>query len=143
MDRPPVVVAAGVILDAERRRVLLSFRRAEQDQGGLWEYPGGKVDGDETPLEALRRELLEELAIEPLRCHPLTVIEHDYGGKRVELHFFVVEAHRGSARAMEGQEIAWREVADLPAIAFPAANQPVAGVLSRWLRDRGTGGVGA
>ncbi|MGB0867491.1 MAG: hypothetical protein ACPGSC_13350, partial [Granulosicoccaceae bacterium] len=86
--------------------------------------------------ESLHRELQEELSISPVDCHPLCVVEHDYGRKVVRLHFFVVESFKGEPRSMEGQAFAWRAIEELPRIEFPEANKPVAQALNRWLSRR-------
>ena len=70
-----VHVAVGVIVDA-RRQILLTRRPDHVHQGGLWEFPGGKVEAGETLSKALKRELLEELAIAPLR----TAADHASAG---------------------------------------------------------------
>ena len=72
-----VHVAVGVILDAEQN-VLLTRRPEHVHQGGLWEFPGGKVESGESLATALQRELLEELDITPLKTTPLLEIQHDY-----------------------------------------------------------------
>lgn len=133
MTSETVVVAAGVLLNADRSHVLLSFRHAGQDQGQLWEYPGGKVEEGESADSALRRELQEELGIRPERSVLLDIVKHDYGSKRVELHFFVVTAFSGKPQAMEGQRFEWCALSELDSMDFPAANQGVAAKLMRWL----------
>ena len=66
----PVHVVAAVILDQDKR-VLIAQRPAEKHQGGLWEFPGGKVEPEESVKEALCRELEEELGIQPAEYAPL------------------------------------------------------------------------
>ncbi len=132
-EHSTLVVAAGVILDNTKTKTLLSFRHAHLDQGGLWEYPGGKVEAGETALTALSRELEEELAITPIKTSPLSVIKHTYSEKTVELHFFVVETFSGQPTAMEHQVFEWCELKQLANMEFPAANQPIAGQLQEWL----------
>jgi len=117
-------VAVGVILDPQRR-VLLSRRAQHLHQGGLWEFPGGKLEAGETLREALRRELREELGIDIGRTTPLLAVRHDYGDKRVLLDVHVVWDFRGEARALEDQPLAWVPADELAAYAFPAANLPI------------------
>ncbi|MAT94702.1 MAG: 8-oxo-dGTP diphosphatase MutT [Halioglobus sp.] len=119
-----VHVAVGVIVDAQRR-ILLSRRAADAHQGGLWEFPGGKVEDGEALGDALARELREELDIVPVRTSPLIQVRHDYGDKRVLLDVHVVWDFRGDARGVEGQPLAWVPVAELDSYDFPAANLPI------------------
>jgi len=128
-----VVVAAGVVLNKSRTHVLLSFRHAGQDQGQLWEYPGGKLEQGESAESALSRELEEELGITPESSYLLDVVVHSYGSKQVELHFYVVPSFAGEPRALEGQVFEWCAVDELASMAFPAANQAIAGKLTHWL----------
>lgn len=128
-------VAAAVILDSARARVLVARRNPGQHQGGLWEYPGGKCEAGEDQLAALERELHEELGITVQAATHLLDVDHAYIDKRVNLHFFVVDAFTGEPSGREGQEIRWVDLADLPTLAFPEANEPVARALNEWLRQ--------
>ncbi|HHX82285.1 MAG TPA: 8-oxo-dGTP diphosphatase MutT [Pseudomonadaceae bacterium] len=120
-EREVIHVAAGVILN-EHKEVLLALRPAHKHQGGLWEFPGGKVEAGEKVEDALARELMEELDLQVLACEPLLLTEHDYGDKQVCLDVWLVTAHAGEAVGREGQQLAWVPLAELPQRAFPAAN---------------------
>jgi len=124
-------VAAGVILN-ESGQVLLALRPPHKHQGGMWEFPGGKVEDGETVQAALRRELQEELNLLVDTCSPFLVIDHDYGDKQVRLDVWLVPSHRGTAHGREGQEIQWVAIADLPAYRFPAANHGIVTALLQW-----------
>ena len=76
-------VAAGLIF--RDGKLLITQRHADAHLGGLWEFPGGKVEADEAVAEALCRELQEELAITPLQTAPLIEVRHDYPDKSVLL----------------------------------------------------------
>jgi len=117
-------VAAAAIFD-DQRRVLLSKRPAHVHQGGLWEFPGGKLGESESVEEGLRRELQEELGITPVHTRPLIRIVHDYPDKSVLLDVWRVERINGVPRGLEGQQIQWVPVDQLPSYAFPAANLPI------------------
>ncbi len=116
-----VHVAVGVILD-QNDRVLIAKRAPGQHQGGLWEFPGGKVDAGESVEQALARELHEELAIGVRACRELLKVQHDYGDKSVLLDVWVVSQFTGVAHGNEGQEIAWVSIDTLCEYQFPAAN---------------------
>lgn len=119
-----VHVAAGVILN-ESNQVLLALRPLHKHQGGLWEFPGGKVEAGESVEQALARELLEELNLEVLACEPFLLTEHDYGDKQVCLDVWLVTAHAGQPVGREGQRLDWVALADLAGRQFPAANLPI------------------
>jgi 8-oxo-dGTP diphosphatase len=119
-----VHVAVGVILD-DRDRVLISRRATDAHQGGLWEFPGGKVEPGESLREALARELREELDIEIHGSEPLLAISHDYRDKAVLLDVHVVRGFSGQPRGLQDQPLAWVAADRLTDYPFPAANAPI------------------
>jgi len=123
-----VHVVAGIVRDT-RGHILISRRHEHLHQGGLWEFPGGKVEADESVGEALARELLEELAVTVLVAEPFRQIRHDYPDKSVLLDFWLVSEFSGDARGVEGQPIEWVSVAALRDYEFPAANVPIVDAL--------------
>ncbi len=131
----PVHVAVGVILDAEGR-VLLSKRADDAHQGGLWEFPGGKVEDGESVPAALERELREELSITPLRSSPLIEVSHDYGDKSVMLDVHMVWEFSGEPAGVEGQPLVWVAPIRLGDYDFPAANLPILRAVQRALADQ-------
>jgi len=114
-------VAVGVICD-EQGNILITRRSLHVHQGGLWEFPGGKVEAGETIAEALQRELLEEVGIQVITAVPLIKIRHDYGDRRVLLDVWRVTQFAGQACACEGQGLVWVTARRLDEFAFPAAN---------------------
>ena len=118
-----VHVAVGVILKGQQ--VFLTQRLKEAHQGGKWEFPGGKVEAEETVTQALARELKEEVAIDVLTCQPLIIIEHDYGDKKVLLEVFVVDNFLHEPNAQEGQQQGWFSLNELSALNFPEANTAI------------------
>ena len=134
-DMALVHVAVGVVLD-ENRRVLITRRATGSHQGGLWEFPGGKVEPGESLEQALARELREELGIEPVRTSPLLEVSHDYGDKRVLLDVHVVWEFTGRALGLENQPLAWVSCEALSQYRFPAANVPIVDAIRTLLADR-------
>lgn len=128
-----VHVAVGVILDAANR-ILITRRHDEAHQGGLWEFPGGKVEPEESVERALVRELREELGIEAGDMASLVVVQHDYGDKSVLLDVHTVRNFSGDARGLEGQPLQWVTVDELHEYDFPEANLPIAEAIRRLLK---------
>lgn len=121
---PRVHVAVGVIVNT-RGEILISRRHADSHQGGLWEFPGGKVEPGESVVEALQRELQEELGIDVLASRALLEVHHDYADKQVLLDVWLIDEFSGQAVGREGQPLCWCLPAELSRYDFPAANQPV------------------
>ncbi len=119
-----VHVAAAAIVG--RDGCILIARRPEHlHQGGLWEFPGGKVEAGETSAQALSRELHEELGIRPTASTPLIRIPFDYPDKRVVLDVWRVSAYDGEPRGREGQPLRWVPLDQLDDLPFPAANRRI------------------
>lgn len=116
-------VAVGVIL--REQQILLALRNAKQHQGGKWEFPGGKVEQDESVQQALARELQEEVAIEITQCQAFMQLEYAYPEKTVLLDIYLVTDFNGEPHGREGQPLRWVSIAELSEIAFPDANKPI------------------
>ena len=125
-----VHVAVGVIVDSAHN-VLITRRSQGAHQGGLWEFPGGKVEAGESLVAALKRELQEELGISIGRTSALLDIHHDYGDKQVLLDVHVVWDYSGEARSLENQPMAWVSPQALTQYAFPAANVAIVTALGK------------
>ncbi|MEH6560839.1 MAG: Nudix family hydrolase [Marinobacter sp.] len=124
-DVREVHVAVGVI--ARGGRVLIARRPDHAHQGGLLEFPGGKVEPGETVQAALAREISEETGLHiPLdSLHPVIGIRHDYGDKRVFLDVWRTDQAQGEAHGREGQPIDWVSPCSLRDEDFPMANRPI------------------
>lgn len=119
-----VHVAVGVIVNADGK-ILIAKRPVNVHQGGLWEFPGGKVDAGEMIEQALVRELYEELAIDVLASQPLIQIRHHYPDKSVLLDVHKITQFTGSPIGNEGQPVQWVDARALEKFEFPAANRPI------------------
>lgn len=123
-------VAVGVLLDSSDR-VLIARRHSGAHQGGLWEFPGGKLEKAESVFNALQREFEEELAVCIEAASPLMQVTHDYGDKRVLLDVWRVERYSGEPSAQEGQPLRWVSAAGLGDYRFPEANLAIVAMLQR------------
>ena len=128
----PVQVAVAIIQRKKQDNSIeyfLTKRLEEVHQGGKWEFPGGKVEANETVTQALARELKEEVAIEVLTCQPFMQIDHLYKGtktsKHVHLNIFIVDNFLGEPCAQEGQGEVWCSLAQLVELDFPEANRAI------------------
>lgn len=120
-----VHVVAAVIRNAQRD-ILLALRPTDKHMGGLWEFPGGKCEANESPQQALARELYEELGIViEKNPQPLIQVRHDYPDLQVLLDVYEVVRFSGQARGAEGQEVRWVAPHALSEYQFPAANRPI------------------
>ena len=117
-------VAVGVIKNSAGE-VLISQRAKTAHQGGLWEFPGGKLEENESAEQALKRELQEELGIVVQHCQPLITIRHDYADLSVLLIVFLVDNFTGVAIGREHQAIKWVLASELNNDAFPEANKTI------------------
>ncbi len=120
----PVHVAVAVLKDAQGR-VLLSRRPEHVHQGGLWEFPGGKLEPEEGILQALAREAREELGVEIVASYPLIRVNHRYPDKNVLLDVHMVTGFIGTPHGREGQPLAWVGTDEFDAYPMPAADHPI------------------
>ena len=117
-------VAVGVIVN-DRDEVLVAYRPKNKDQGGLWEFPGGKKGKDETIESALEREFLEEIGIQLESYSPMLKIKHDYKEYSVVLDVWMITEYSKIPVGVEGQTIEWRKVQSLNFKDFPEANKNI------------------
>lgn len=120
----PVHVAVAAIVDPDDR-VLITLRHKDSHQGGLWEFPGGKVEEGELVLQALRREIEEEVGLVIDGAEPLIRIHHDYTDKQVLLDVWLVTDFHGDAHGRENQQWQWVDKFRLDDFSFPLANGPI------------------
>ena len=124
MAGEPVHVAAGVITDSNGC-VLLARRLPDTHLAGKWEFPGGKLESGETPLDGLRRELWEELAVDVQDARPLISFEYRYPDKHVKLDVFRISQYSGELRAVEGHELDWVSADKLRTVDLLEADKPI------------------
>lgn len=120
-----IAVAVAVIFDSDGR-ILITQRPSHASHGGLWEFPGGKLEKGETALTALKREIKEEVGLDIFEAEPLTEIEHSYGDKDVLLLVYCIYKFVGIASCCESQiDFRWVEPARLNDFSFPQANEKI------------------
>ncbi len=107
--------------------MLLAQRPTGKPLAGMWEFPGGKVEPDETPEQTLIRELREELGIETQAAclAPLTFASHTYERFHLLMPLYVCRRYEGIARGHEGQAIKWVWARDLRTFPMPPADEPL------------------
>ncbi len=124
MSEPIRVSIALIDRDGEfliRRRPAL----LDSPMSGLWEFPGGKCEKNETPEEALRRECLEETGLHVRILELRRRIEHHYPHGYVQLHYFDCVTENPKAQPRPDSGFHWVEAAALPDLEFPEANEPI------------------
>ena len=131
-SKPLKLVAAAALIDVDGR-VLIAKRPQGKDLAGLWEFPGGKVEANETPETCLIRELDEELGVKVTSAclAPFVFTSHAYDSFHLLMPLFLCRRWEGFAVAREHEAIAWVRPTRLGDYPMPPADEP----LVAWLRD--------
>ena len=128
-DAQPVLVTAGILLKGE---AVLICQRHHSDRYGLqWEFPGGKVHDGEDLHAALRRELIEELAIEAEVGEEVFRLRHRYPDRYVEVVFLAVRSFRGTVENRVFEAVEWAPRRALPSYDFLEADRELVGRIAR------------
>jgi 8-oxo-dGTP diphosphatase len=127
-------VVAGAIFDGSH--VLIAQRPAGKHMAGGWEFPGGKVHSDEAAIEALKRELKEELNIDVLQVEWLCECAHQYPDRKVLLELWLIKEYSGSVIANEGQPLQWVPIDQLHTIEMLPADEPLVMALQKHHRKQ-------
>ncbi|HEY2682307.1 MAG TPA: 8-oxo-dGTP diphosphatase MutT [Steroidobacteraceae bacterium] len=123
-ERARIQVVAGVLVEPEGR-VLIAQRPLHKHLGGRWEFPGGKLEPGEQPVQGLTRELREEIGVLVHEARPLIRIQHEYADRDVDLHVWIVTRFEGEPVGLEGQQIAWCPRQALPQADLVPADKPI------------------
>ena len=118
-----VVTAALVI---EKGKVLIARRKTGDANGGKWEFPGGKLEENETPQECLRREIKEELGVDSVIGAFFDRSVYDYRSGTIELLAYYAELRSLDFFLTAHEEIRWVEVTKLDEFEFSPADIPFA-----------------
>lgn len=120
----PFSVVIGVILD-DQQAVLLAKRPDHKPFPGLWEFPGGKIEANETAVDALKRELHEELGIIVLNAKPFLQFAYAYPDRHIQFEVFLVTDFKGELRGCENQALEWVAQKALTRYTMPAASHRI------------------
>jgi 8-oxo-dGTP diphosphatase len=125
-----LIVTAAALIDRDGR-LLVQQRPEGKNMAGLWEFPGGKLEPDETPEAALIRELREELGIETdAAClAPATFASEPLGDRHLLLLLYICRKWRGTPQALEAAAIRWVRPVELHALPMPPADRPLIGLI--------------
>lgn len=125
-----VVHAAVAVLQREDGQVLLAERPEGKPWAGWWEFPGGKIEAGEAAVDALARELQEELGVVVTQATPWLTRHFEYPERQVQLHFFMVRAWDNEPQGCEGQRLSWQHPSSLSVGPMLPANEPILAALS-------------
>ena len=131
-DAPSLIphkkIGVGVIRNS-LGQILIDKRLDRGEMAGLWEFPGGKVEPNETVENCIKREIEEELGIEVSVGERLTTIEHKYPKFRVTLFVHYCRYIGGTPKTIECEEIRWVSVSEIDKYTFPEANYEIINLL--------------
>ena len=128
-DSNPVRVVAALIRAGDR--FLLTQRLEDTHLGGLWEFPGGKVEEGESLETTLRREIQEELGVKVEVGRPYLEQTHQYPDRRVHLHFFECRILEGSPECRQAAALMWARPEEMAGLELPEANRELVRKLHR------------
>jgi 8-oxo-dGTP diphosphatase len=130
MSHTETVDAAVAVLLRDDGKVLLGQRPEGKSWAGWWEFPGGKIEDGETAIEALQRELQEELGTSAIEAYPWLTRRFDYPERSVKLHFFMVRRWTAEPHGKEAQQLSWQAPESLTVGPMLPANAPILGALT-------------
>lgn len=118
------------VIRNEEGQILIDRRRKEGAMGGLWEFPGGKIEKHETVEECIAREIKEELAIEIVVGECLTIVNHTYPTFKITLFVHECQYISGKPQPLASDEIRWVNLEQMSQYNFPEANQAIIAILN-------------
>lgn len=119
-----IEVAIGLVFNPQQE-VLMAKRGAHQHLAGCWEFPGGKINQNETAIHGLKRELFEEVGLEVLKARSFLKCFPSYATKHLCLRIFWVDQYIGQPYSKEGQPVQWMPIHRMDQLKIPPANRPI------------------
>jgi 8-oxo-dGTP diphosphatase len=119
-----VDVVGAVIYDGASKKFLVTMRDRNRMRGGLWEFPGGKIDAGESPEEALKREILEELNCEIAVGKQVENYTYSYPELTVRLITYLCTIVSGEPQLSEHEDMKWVSKEEIEELNFPEADLP-------------------
>ncbi len=134
-----VLVSAAALIDADGR-ILLTQRPEGKHMGGMWEFPGGKVEAGESADDALRREMMEELGVDLCESclQPFTFVTHDYDDFSLLLLLYIARRWEGIPQSKEGQAMKWVYAHEMKSLPMPPADVPLVAMLRDYMPAKET-----
>jgi len=129
MSLKRITISVGIIRNAQKE-IFITQRDASSHMAGFWEFPGGKVEQGETPVQAVIRELQEEAGIVAEKPVLIKSLEHIFPDRVINLHFHLVEQWQGEPYGKEGQPMRWVPQTELKVEDFPPANESIVKALN-------------
>lgn len=121
----PFIHVVALVLENAQGEILVSKRAQDKHQGGLWEFPGGKIEAGETRLQALTREIKEELNYQVISAKPLKCIIHKYADITIKFDVWYSQDNNPIVHANEGQPLKWVIKPELKDLKMPKADEPI------------------
>ncbi|WP_392552133.1 8-oxo-dGTP diphosphatase MutT [Orbus wheelerorum] len=119
-----IEIAVGIVRSHDGQ-IFITQRGENSHLAGFWEFPGGKVEPNETPFQTLQREIAEEIDINIHDAKYLKTVEHQYNDRFITIHVYLIEEWDGEPFAAEGQPSRWVDEEELNADEFPDANRTI------------------
>ncbi len=135
--KPTIAVAAAALVNSASE-ILVAQRPDHKNMGGLWEFPGGKVEQGESMQNCLVRELKEELdiGIDPILLQEVRFVTHEYDKFNLLMFLYMIDQWEGEPKPLEHQALKWLAIDELYNLAMPPADLPLIAPLARLIAQR-------
>ncbi|MDJ0554033.1 MAG: 8-oxo-dGTP diphosphatase MutT [Microcoleaceae cyanobacterium MO_207.B10] len=130
MTLPHKIIGVAIIWNQEGK-ILIDKRRSGGTFGGFWEFPGGKQEANETIVACIKREILEELAIDIAVEEHLITVNHIYSEVKITLDVYHCRYLRGKPQTIECDEFRWVTLEEIDRFTFPEANQQIISAIKK------------